>query len=157
MGIKTGYTKAAGRCLAFAAERDGMTLIGAVLNCPEWFGESSALLEQAFQEYHLYTALKAGEIVNRIPVINGVFDGVDLITAEALSAPLQKEETAEISFRWPQSLSAGFEKGDVVGSAALLVNGQQLASVPLIAAEGVAERSFQYGARRAAEHWLLLA
>ena len=82
---------------------------------------------------------------------------MDLITAEALSAPLQKEKTAEICFRWPQSLSAGFEKGDVVGSAALLVNGQQLASVPLIAAEGVAERSFQYGARRAAELWLLLA
>ncbi|HWR19998.1 MAG TPA: D-alanyl-D-alanine carboxypeptidase family protein, partial [Clostridia bacterium] len=34
-GIKTGYTKAAGKCLSFAAQREGMQLIGVVLNCPD--------------------------------------------------------------------------------------------------------------------------
>ena len=36
-GGKTGYTNAAGRCLVFSAERDGLSLIGVVLNCPTWF------------------------------------------------------------------------------------------------------------------------
>ena len=44
-GVKTGYTKAAGRCLVFAAERDGMTLIGAVLSCPDMFNVAKAMLD----------------------------------------------------------------------------------------------------------------
>ncbi|MBQ9197719.1 MAG: D-alanyl-D-alanine carboxypeptidase [Clostridia bacterium] len=156
LGIKTGYTKAAGRCLAFAAERNGMTLIGAVLNSPDWFDHSATLLEQAFEEYHMYTALNAGEIVYRLPVRNGIRDGVDLITADALSAPLSDDETAEISFRWAQVQPAGFEKGDVLGSATLMVNGMPLDTVSLIAAEGVPERSFQYGVVRSTKNWLFL-
>ena len=156
LGVKTGYTKAAGRCLVFAAERDGMTLIGDVLNSPDWFDQSAALLEQAFQEYHLYTALRQGEIVYRLPVKNGTLDGVDLITADSLSAPLRNDETAEISFRWPQEQLAGFEEGTVLGTAMLTVNGETLCSVPLIAAKGVPERSFQYGIRRAVANWSIL-
>jgi D-alanyl-D-alanine carboxypeptidase (penicillin-binding protein 5/6) len=33
-GIKTGYTNAAGGCVLFAAEREGRTLIGVVMNSP---------------------------------------------------------------------------------------------------------------------------
>ena len=82
IGIKTGYTKAAGRCLAFAAQRNGFTAIGAVLNCPDWFDQASALLDAVFEKYTLYTALRKGEIVNRLEVVNGVQDSVELITAE---------------------------------------------------------------------------
>ncbi|MBQ9300225.1 MAG: D-alanyl-D-alanine carboxypeptidase [Clostridia bacterium] len=156
LGVKTGYTKAAGRCLVFAAERDGMTLIGSVLNCPDWFDQSAALLEQTFQQYHLYTALEAGEIVYRLPVKNGTQDGVNLITAQALSAPLADGESAEISFRWPQAQPGGFSAGAVLGSATLMVNGEPLCSVSLIASEGVAERSFRYGIERTLENWQFL-
>lgn len=34
IGIKTGYTSAAGGCVLFAAKRDGRTLVGVVLNSP---------------------------------------------------------------------------------------------------------------------------
>ena len=133
-----------------------MTLIGSVLNSPDWFDQSAALLEQAFQNYHLYTALEKGEIVYRLPIRNGTQDGVDLITAEALSAPLAANEVAEISFRWPQTQPGGFSEGTVLGTATLLVNGEPLCSVPLIAAEGVPERSFQYGISRTIENWSFL-
>ena len=83
IGVKTGYTKAAGRCLVFAAERDGMRLIGAELNCPDWFDHAAALLDQAFSAYRMYTALRAGEIVYRLPVENGTAD-VDVITGATL-------------------------------------------------------------------------
>ena len=155
IGVKTGYTKAAGRCLVFAAERDGMTLIGAVLNCPDWFDASAALLDRVFSEYSMYTALKEGEIVYRLPVRNGVQDGVDLITTQALAAPLGPDENAELSFRWLQSAPAGISAGDVLGSAALTLNGVTLASVPLAAAESVPERNFQYGLDTEWQNWLL--
>ena len=49
-GIKTGYTKAAGRCLISSAERDGKEVICVVLSCGPMFEESCGLIEDAFSE-----------------------------------------------------------------------------------------------------------
>lgn len=156
IGVKTGYTKSAGRCLVFAAEREGMTVIGSVLNCPDWFDASAKLMDQAFADYSMYEALRSGEIVHWLPVSNGTAEGVELIAAESLSAPLRSGEVAEIGFRWPQVQAAGFEKGERLGTAFLTVNGVELCSVPLIAAQSVPERSFRYGLERTGAEWLFL-
>ena len=52
-GVKTGYTLQAGRCLVSAAERNGMTLVCVVLNCPPMYERSSELLDKAFADYSL--------------------------------------------------------------------------------------------------------
>lgn len=49
-GIKTGYTKAAGRCLVSSARRDDIEIICVVLDCGPMFEESCALINAAFQE-----------------------------------------------------------------------------------------------------------
>ncbi len=51
VGIKTGYTKEAGRCLVSAATRDNMTIICTVLSCPDMFAYSAHLLNDAFVAY----------------------------------------------------------------------------------------------------------
>ena len=48
-GIKTGYTRAAGRCLVSAAERNGVQLVAAVLNVPDMFGVCSKLMDYGFK------------------------------------------------------------------------------------------------------------
>ena len=48
IGVKTGYTKQAGRCLVSAARRDGKTLICTVLNCPSMYERSAELLDKGF-------------------------------------------------------------------------------------------------------------
>ena len=60
-GGKTGYTGKAGRCLVFSAERDGMELIGAVLNCPTWFDTATQLLDWGFENFRPEVALKTGD------------------------------------------------------------------------------------------------
>ena len=50
-GIKTGYTKEAGRCLVTAAKKGDMTLICTVLNCPAMYERSAKLLDDAFSAY----------------------------------------------------------------------------------------------------------
>ncbi len=47
-GIKTGYTKASGRCLVSSATRDGKTYICTVLNCGNMFEECMRLMDMAF-------------------------------------------------------------------------------------------------------------
>ena len=51
IGVKTGYTKEAGRCLVSAAEREGMTWVCSVLNCPTTYERSTQLLDDAFEAY----------------------------------------------------------------------------------------------------------
>ena len=52
IGVKTGYTKAAGRCLVSAAERNGRTLIAVTLNDPNDWNDHMELLDACL----LYTS-----------------------------------------------------------------------------------------------------
>ena len=52
-GVKTGYTVKAGRCLVSSAERNGMDVVTVVLNCPDMYERSKALLDSAFDNYKL--------------------------------------------------------------------------------------------------------
>jgi D-alanyl-D-alanine carboxypeptidase (penicillin-binding protein 5/6) len=50
-GVKTGYTKQAGRCLVASATRNGMTIVCTVLHCPTMFERATLLLDDAFSAY----------------------------------------------------------------------------------------------------------
>jgi D-alanyl-D-alanine carboxypeptidase len=63
IGVKTGYTKQAGRCLVSAAEREDMTLICTVLSCPTTYERSARLLDDAFEAYSNVLLLGAQERV----------------------------------------------------------------------------------------------
>ncbi len=49
-GIKTGFTKAAGRCLIASAERDGVTVVSVVLNRGDMFNDCMNLMDRAFDK-----------------------------------------------------------------------------------------------------------
>ena len=48
IGVKTGFTKKAGRCLVSAAQRDGVRLICVTLNCPDDWNTHAALYRRYF-------------------------------------------------------------------------------------------------------------
>lgn len=50
-GIKTGFTKKAGRCLVSSCKKDGREFIVVVLNCPNMFERSKELLTESFNNY----------------------------------------------------------------------------------------------------------
>ena len=83
-GIKTGYTRKAGRCLVFGAERNGMRIIGVVLNCPDWFDEAARLMDRAFQRYESVTMLNAGESLRTLPVAHSGGASVHAVLAADL-------------------------------------------------------------------------
>ena len=71
VGIKTGYTSAAGRCLLFAAERDGMLLVGAVLNCRPMFDVAPEMLNFGFENYSMCKIIEKGTVLAHCTVLNG--------------------------------------------------------------------------------------
>ena len=54
VGVKTGFTTAAGRCLVTAAKKNGMTVVAVVLNCPEMYERTTEILDGCFSEYQMY-------------------------------------------------------------------------------------------------------
>jgi serine-type D-Ala-D-Ala carboxypeptidase (penicillin-binding protein 5/6) len=50
LGVKTGYTPGAGNCLIAMAERNGLTVSLVVLNAPNRWWESVAVLDRAFDQ-----------------------------------------------------------------------------------------------------------
>lgn len=74
IGVKTGYTKEAGRCLVTAAKRDGMTVVCSVLNSPMMYERSAKLLDDAFSSFS-YTKLIDREQVFIIKTIDGALKG----------------------------------------------------------------------------------
>lgn len=49
-GIKTGFTKKAGRCLIASAERGGVTVVSVVLNRGDMFNDCMRLMDRAFEK-----------------------------------------------------------------------------------------------------------
>ncbi len=64
IGVKTGYTKEAGRCLVTAATRENMTLICTVLDCTPMYERSATLLDDAFQTYKMQALIEKGTILS---------------------------------------------------------------------------------------------
>ncbi|MBR4360862.1 MAG: D-alanyl-D-alanine carboxypeptidase [Clostridia bacterium] len=153
LGIKTGYTKAAGRCLVFAAEREGLTLIGVVLNCPDWFNQASSLLDQGFAEWQMVTVLNQGETVRDIPVTDGDAASVRVVASADVAAPVRLDAWPDLIIDLPASLPAAIEQGRQVGTASLTDGGQVLVTVPLVTADDVPESTFRSHLRRILAAW----
>lgn len=65
-GVKTGYTKKAGRCLVSSATKNNMTIITVVLNSPQMWERSTELLDYSFNEYNLVKVLDANDYKDKI-------------------------------------------------------------------------------------------
>ncbi len=52
-GVKTGYTKQAGRCLVSSATKNDMTLVCTLLNCPTTYERTTKLFNDAFSAYKM--------------------------------------------------------------------------------------------------------
>ncbi|HWQ59200.1 MAG TPA: D-alanyl-D-alanine carboxypeptidase family protein [Clostridia bacterium] len=154
-GVKTGYTKAAGKCLVFAAERDGMMLIGVVLNCSAMFESAQAMLDYGFDQYELATVVKKGEVVARISVDNGMKNALALVAKEDIIIPIKKGESAALSTRveCPALVAAPVEEGTAIGRAYVLSGTKALASTELIAEETVDSRSYFEWLKKLSGRW----
>lgn len=140
IGVKTGYTKAAGRTLVSAARRDGMTLICVTLSDGDDWNDHMALLDWGFGAYQLATAAPAGQEMARAAVQGGTVSEVPLLLERDLACPLTGEETMTVTVETPLCISAPVVPGQTVGRAQVWVDGQLVAESALVAGAASARR-----------------
>ncbi len=138
IGVKTGYTKAAGRCLVSAAERDGVTLICVTLSAPNDWEDHKTLLDRGFRT--VVPVSKEADVSDvRIPIVGGEAQAVCVKANTELTAWLSETEWQEVErtiFCRP-FLYAPVKEGDCVGSAVYTYHRNVIGSVPLIASSTV--------------------
>lgn len=152
-GGKTGYTSKAGRCLVFSAERDGLSLIGVVLNCPTWFDTATAMLDYGFKNYRAETALTQGQSAGVAVLRNGMDATVPVTAGGTLSSAIASDAPFTVHYEYYE-LSAPIRTGDVVGVARMESRGEVLASCPLLAAGDVRVRCFREVLRSILNRWI---
>ena len=141
-GIKTGYTKKAGRCLVFSAEREGMHIIGVVLNCPDWFNEAARLMDVAFERYEAVTLLHVGDTVGTLPVTHADGAMVDVVLSADLTGVVPKGSLPQVEIDLPTALNAPIQAGQPIGTARLTTGSVLIAEVPLVAADDIVRDDF---------------
>lgn len=140
IGVKTGYTKAAGRTLVSAAVRDGMTLVCATLNDGNDWNDHMTLLDYGFANYHMETAAPAGRVLASTLVREGTAVTVPLAVAEDLRYPITDDEQLTVVARVPLSVPAPVVPGQVIGEVCAYLEGEEVAKVDLMAAAPSAKR-----------------
>lgn len=156
-GIKTGYTKKAGKCLVAGAERDGMQLVSVVLNDYDMWKDSKALMDYGFQEYKLYQMGRRGENYGTIPVLGGVQPEVSVALTADIYLPLTEKEVTmvEKKVNLVEGLEAPVAAGKSVGKVEYWLDGVKFAEAEIKTSSSVLENSYAFNLRRILRRWLL--
>ncbi len=116
-GVKTGFTKKAGRCLVSSCKRNDMEVICVVLNCPPMFERSMSLIENAFNEYKPYKIIESDNIFDFIDVENSQEKcGVYLKNDVILSLKESEMENLRFEYNYPKKIKKPIKKDQEIGS-----------------------------------------
>lgn len=158
-GLKTGSTNEAKYCLSATAERNGMRLIAVVLGVPNSqtrFDEARAMMDYGFATYQRTQVAKKGDLTGvSVPVKMGARDQVDAALGSGLSMLLRPGQSGKLSFETelPEFLQAPLTEGQEIGRVRILLDGQMVADLPAVAAQGVRLPGIMEGFLRLFENW----
>ena len=142
-GVKTGFTKAAGRILVSSCTRQGRRLIAVTMNDGNDWQDHKSLMEQGFADYSVQQIVMAGTCLGTASVLSGESDHVELIAAEDFSYALAAGDRPEIVLSKPGFVYAPVAQGQEAGFAYICLNGKTVGKVPLIYGKTVEQEIIQ--------------
>ncbi len=136
IGLKTGYTKKAGRCLVSAATDNGCTVIAVTLNAPDDWDDHERLLEFGLSVLTpRYITFDASSLY--FTVVGSLKDTVSVETPDVICGMTDKEIEITYKIHHEPFLYAPVYEGQIVGSVEYYRNGKILKSMPLYSKENV--------------------
>lgn len=133
LGGKTGYTRAAGRCLVSCCERDGTRLICVTLNDPDDWAEHQILYNWAFERYG--TRCVTEGVCFQVPVIGSDREQVE-VRAEELRLFLPRAAELTLVAHMPRFVFAPVAAGERAGTVEVFRSGEKIEEAALYYAQG---------------------
>lgn len=135
-GVKTGYTRAAGRILVSSCRRDGRRLIAVTIDDGNDWADHASLYVRGFSALQTQCIVRAGDIVGTLAVFGGERETVLLVASEDFSFPLRKNE--EPTLRLSRKMAfAPLSEGASAGVAYVLLSGNVIGKIQVEYAETV--------------------
>lgn len=131
-GVKTGFTKAAGRILVSSATRQGRRIIGVTIDAPDDWNDHCQLLNDGFTRYQDRQIVQAGQCVGTLTVLGGESGCVQVLAAEDFSYALAQGESPVLVLPGPGFVYAPAVAGADAGFAYVLINGNAIGKVPVV-------------------------
>ena len=145
-GIKTGFTRKAGYCLAASAKRGSRRLISVVLGAKssdQRTKASKALLEYGFRFYETHKIFSSNQELIQARVFNGDKNNISLgvIDDTYISVPRRQIKNIKKKFVIDQNLSAPVNQNEAVGYMIIELEGKVVTTYKLFAMESIKEGS----------------
>ena len=131
-GVKTGYTKAAGRILVSSATRNGRRIIAVTIHDPCDWQDHTQLLETGFSRYTIRPVIKRGQLVGTLEVVGGETRQIQVLAAEDFSYALAEEENPQLALPGPGFVYAPAVEGADAGFAYVLIEGNAIGKFPVV-------------------------
>lgn len=130
IGVKTGYTRAAGRILVSAAERNGRRLIAVTICDGNDWQDHKNLYEYGFAQYPERTLISKGECVGWVDCMDG--SRTFLTAGEDVTYPAYENENVRVTVVYPKLCFAPGAAGTPAGYAIVTIGDREIGTVTLL-------------------------
>lgn len=131
-GVKTGYTKAAGRILVSSTTRQGRRLIVVTMDDPNDWKDHAALVEDGFSGYSVQTIVEKGEILGTVETSGGQIGLTSLVADADFVYALAPGEQPRILLPGPGFVYAPVVSGQSAGFAYVCIGDKAVGKIPLV-------------------------
>ncbi|NLK88393.1 MAG: D-alanyl-D-alanine carboxypeptidase [Clostridiaceae bacterium] len=161
VGLKTGYTGAAGHCLSASAVRNGQQLISVVLGEPDSntrFAESRKLLDYGFANFETVMVNTKDEPVQQVVVKKGLQPVTNAVYKKDVNLLLKKGEKGKIEriAVLQENLTAPVKSGQKIGEVKYVIAGNEVGKADLVASSDVQRVSFLRIMYRLMQEWFCM-
>ena len=142
-GVKTGYTKAAGRILVSSATREERRIIAVTINDGADWEDHGALLEAGFSRFTSRRIVTAGDCVGTVEVIGSGGKQVQLLAQEHFVYPLAEEERPQVICGGQDFVYAPVAEGASAGWGYVMIAGKAVGRIPLVYGQTVEQENLR--------------
>ena len=131
-GVKTGFTKAAGRILVSSATRDGRRIIAVTINDGDDWKDHADLLEKGFQRFTIQRVVTRGDVVGSLEVAGSGGKKVEILADAHFVYALAPEERPQVMLSGPGFVYAPVTEGGDAGYGYVMIEGNAVGKFPVV-------------------------
>ncbi|HLN65473.1 MAG TPA: D-alanyl-D-alanine carboxypeptidase family protein [Symbiobacteriaceae bacterium] len=141
-GLKTGWTEAAGYCLAATAKKGDVRMISVIMGADTWKkrnAEAAKLLDYGFSNYTSVELAPGGKAVGMVHVSRGQAPTVAAVPQAPFAVSVAKGEKARVKHevKLTKKVEAPVQAGQVLGEIVAMLDGKEIGKMDLVAAAAV--------------------
>ena len=134
-GIKTGYTRSAGRILVSSVKKMGRRLITVTIDAPDDWNDHKILTDRGFSGMEEKVLIQKGEPIGTLEAVGGDRPQVTVCAGEDFSLGIRPGERADVILPGPGFLYAPVQAGRDLGKAWVLISGTPVGRISAVCGE----------------------